>query len=92
MLETRDWVTSIAKDDHGLLQGLIIFEHKLVDIAPHPVLTGFKRADDGMLGGMEVFCGVLVLRGIAAPHVATGETEAEVDPRIAHFEAFFATF
>jgi len=43
-----------------------------------------------MLGGVEVFGGVLVLRGIAAADVATGETEAEMDPRIANLETFFA--
>jgi hypothetical protein len=43
-----------------------------------------------MLGGVEVLSGVLALRRIAATHVATGETEAEVDPGIAQLEAFFA--
>lgn len=38
----------------------ILFEHELVDIAPHPVFTRFKRANDGVFNGVEMFCGVLI--------------------------------
>jgi hypothetical protein len=38
-----------------------------------------------MLGGM------LVLGGIAATDVSAGQTETEVDPGVAHLQAFFAT-
>jgi hypothetical protein len=44
-----------------------------------------------MLGVMEVFRGVLVFGRIAAAHVAALQTQAQVNPSIAHFQAFLAT-
>jgi hypothetical protein len=43
-----------------------------------------------MFGGMEVFRGVLVLGGIAAAHVAAFAAETQVNPAVAHLQAFFA--
>ena len=34
--------------------------------------------------------GVFIFRGIAAADVAAGETQPEVDPSVAHFQAFLA--
>jgi hypothetical protein len=42
-----------------------------------------------MAGGVEVFGGVLVLGLIAAAHVATSQTQAQMYPRIADFQTFF---
>jgi len=43
-----------------------------------------------VLGGVIVLGGVLVLRGIAAAYVSACEANAQVNPIVAHFEAFFA--
>src|SRR3712207_6434727 len=45
-------------------------EHHLVHVAPAPVLPLFGGADDRMPGLVGVLAGVLVLRGVAAAHVA----------------------
>lgn len=42
-----------------------------------------------MLCGVKVPGGMLVLGGVAASDVATGETQPEVDPIISDFEAVF---
>src|SRR5215472_10533631 len=60
-----------------------------INIAPAPILARLERADDRMLRLVEVLGGVLVLRGVAAPDVAAGQAQAQVDPGVAHFEAFF---
>jgi len=45
-----------------------------------------------MVGGVKVFRGVFVLRGVAAADVAAGETQAQMEPSVAHLEALFAAF
>ena len=40
---------------------------------------------------MEVLCCVLVLRAIAATHVATVKAHAQVNPGVANLKAIFAT-
>jgi hypothetical protein len=43
-----------------------------------------------MLGLEEVLGGVLVLGGITAAHVSAGEALPQMDPGIAHLQAFLA--
>ena len=43
-----------------------------------------------MLRGAEMAGGVLVLRIVAAADVAAGHADAQVDPGVAAFQAFFA--
>jgi hypothetical protein len=43
-----------------------------------------------VLGVVKVFCGVLVFGRIAATDMPAFKTQAQVDPGIAHFHAFFA--
>jgi hypothetical protein len=45
-----------------------------------------------MMHFVEVLGGVFVFGGVAAANVAAGEAETEMDPGVAHFEAFFAAF
>jgi hypothetical protein len=40
---------------------------------------------------MKMFGRVLVLRGIAATDVSAGQTQAEVDPSVAHLQTFLTT-
>jgi hypothetical protein len=72
-------------------QGQQLGEHQFVDVAPAPIFAGFKGLDDGMLRLVEVASGVLVFRRIATAHVAALETQAQMHPVIAHFQALFAT-
>jgi len=43
-----------------------------------------------MLHGPKVFCGVLVFRGVATADVAAAQTQAQMNPSVAHLKAFFA--
>ena len=43
-----------------------------------------------MSGLLEVFRGVLILGGIAAPHVAASHAQAQMDPGVAHLYALLA--
>ena len=45
-----------------------------------------------MFGVVKMFGSVFVLRGIAAAHVSADQAQTQVDPLIAHFQAFFAAF
>jgi hypothetical protein len=45
-----------------------------------------------MLGGVEVFCGVFVLRGITTADVAASQAQAQMHPSVAPLEALLAAF
>jgi hypothetical protein len=62
----------------------------LVYETPAPTFSGLDGPHDGMLGGMEVFRGVLVLRRIAAADMAAFHAQSQVNPGVAGFQAFFA--
>jgi hypothetical protein len=62
----------------------------LVDVTPAPVFARFERTHDGVVGLVEVFRSVLVLGRIATTYVAATEAQPQMDPRIAHLEAFLA--
>jgi hypothetical protein len=64
----------------------------LVHVAPDPIFTRLDGLHHGVLGGVKVLGGVLILGGIAAAHVAAFQAGAQVDPGIAHLEAFLASF
>jgi hypothetical protein len=44
-----------------------------------------------MRGFVKMFCGVLVLRAVAAPHVATLQAQSQMHPGVAHFQTLFAS-
>jgi len=71
---------------HGLVQ------HDFVDVAPAPILSGLEGSDEGVLGGVEMFCGMAIFRRIAAANVAADQAQAKMHPRVAHQEAFLAAF
>jgi SNF family Na+-dependent transporter len=64
----------------------------LVDIAPAPVFSGFERLNNRMMNLVKVFSRVLVLRAVATSDVAAAEAEAQMNPGVAHFKAFFTAF
>jgi hypothetical protein len=37
-----------------------------------------------MIGGVEMFCGMFIFRGIAAAHMSAGQAEAQVHPTVAN--------
>jgi hypothetical protein len=74
--------------ENGRNSGL---KQKFVHVAPQPVFAGLDRLDDGVPGGVKMLSGVLVFRRIATADMAAFETEAQMDPGIAHLEALFAT-
>jgi hypothetical protein len=43
-----------------------------------------------VLDGPKVFRGVLVFRRVATADVATAQTQAQMNPSVAHLKAFFA--
>ena len=43
-----------------------------------------------MLGSMEVFGGMFVLRGVATANVSAFQTEPQMDPGVSKFDALFA--
>jgi hypothetical protein len=61
-----------------------------INITPTPIFAWLDRLDDGMLRRMEMLGGVLILGRIAAAHVAAGFADSQVDPCVAHFQAFLA--
>jgi hypothetical protein len=63
--------------------------HHFIDVTPHPVFAGFERFDEGMVGLMKVFGGVLIFRAVAAAHVTASQAQPQVNPIIPHFQAFF---
>jgi hypothetical protein len=64
---------------------------QFVNITPDPIFAAFDRAHDGMLGVMEMFRCMLVLRRIAAGNVSADKTHAQMDPGVAGLHAVFAT-
>jgi hypothetical protein len=66
------------------------FEFDFVDVAPAPIFAGFDGFHDGVVGCVEMFCGVFIFGGIAAGNVAADHAEAEMNPGVAQFDAFGA--
>src|SRR5438874_13655165 len=54
----------------------------LVGVTPQPALTRFKGTDHRVLHAVEMFGGVLVLRRVAASHVAALQAESQMHPRV----------
>jgi hypothetical protein len=62
-----------------------------IHVTPAPIFAGFNGFHNGMSGLVKVLGGVFVFRTVAAAHVTTLQTEAQMHPGVSHFEAFFAT-
>jgi len=67
----------------SLLEGLSPhLEHYLIDVAPAPILSRLEGLNNGMVGRVEMFCGMFVLRGIAAANMPAFQANAQVNPAI----------
>jgi hypothetical protein len=79
--------TSVLQVGHGLRRH---GEICLIDVAPSPPFAGLERRDDGVADLMEMSRGVAVRRAVTTADVATRQAQAQMDPRGADFQAFFA--
>lgn len=66
-------------------------EKLLVDVTPDPILSWLEGLNDWMIGCVKMFGSVLVLGRVAAAHMSTYETEAQVDPCISRFQTVLAS-
>jgi hypothetical protein len=65
-------------------------QHKLIDIAPAPVLAGLVGHDNRVIGRVKMFGRVRVLRRVAAADMSTREAKAQMHPGISCLQAVFA--
>jgi hypothetical protein len=72
----------------GHRYGKQLGQESLVYVAPAPIFARLKRLHDGMFRLVEMLCGMFVFRGIAAAHVTAAKTLPQMDPGIAHLQAF----
>src|ERR1700680_5144642 len=66
-------------------------EQHFIDIAPAPALRRIVALDDRMLGGVEMFGGVLVGGIVAAADMAASAADPQMQPYAAALQAFLAT-
>jgi len=71
-------------------QKLNLSRKDFVHVTPDPTFSRLNGANQGVRAGMEMFGGVLVLRGIATTHVAADEAKPQVDPSVSQLHALFA--
>jgi hypothetical protein len=63
-----------------------------IHVTPAPVLARLKGLHHGMLGLMKVLGSVFVLGRVTTADVTADETFPQMDPGIAHLQAFLAAF
>jgi hypothetical protein len=62
----------------------------LLHIATDPFLSRLNRAHHGMMDVLKMLGGMFILGRIAASHFAAHHAHAQVNPVVAHLDAFFA--
>jgi len=73
----------------GLLRHVNFY---LIDIAPGPLLARLKRRHHGMVCVVGMLGGVAARRAVTTTDVAAAQTEAQMNPRRARFQALFTAF
>jgi len=68
------------------------FDIHRIHIAPPPFFAALRRLNDGVMGGCKVSTRMLVLRRIAATHMAAFKAHAQMHPLVAGLEATLAAF
>ena len=66
------------------------FHSHFIYIAPYPSFTRLERLDKRVVGAVEMFGSMLIFGGVAAADVAADETDAQMNPAIAHLQALLA--
>src|SRR5580658_5693231 len=85
------WPLIIPGDGTELRRHMAVqVEHHLIDIAPAPAFRRIIAFNDGVLGMMEMFGGMLATRLVAAANMAAGAADAQVKPFPAQLETFLA--
>ena len=69
---------------------MIQLDHRFIDITIAPAFRRIITFDDGMFGLVIVLGRMSVRRVIAAPDVAAGSAQAQMNPTVARAQAFFA--
>jgi hypothetical protein len=64
-------------------------EHDFIDETPAPSFRRIKGFDDQVLRRTEMFCSVSIWRLIAAADMAAATADTQMQPRLAHLQAFF---
>jgi hypothetical protein len=70
--------------------GSVQIKLDLIYITPAPAFAGLDRFHDWVFRSVEVLCRVLVLRGIAAAHLAADQALSQVNPSVSKFVALAA--
>jgi hypothetical protein len=65
---------------------LPVLQQHLVDITPAPVLPWLEGLDNRMVGRVEMLCGMLILRGIAAADMPAFQADTQVNPAISRLQ------
>jgi hypothetical protein len=82
----RAYIVRIKTPASGLkLTGL-----NFVHIAPDPGLSGFIGTDQRMFRFVKMFGRMLILGRVATTHMSASETQAQVNPGVAGFDAVLA--
>src|SRR5438876_7625824 len=90
--EIRDFYSaSASRETRNQKQETLrrLFHVIVIHVAPGPALAGQRRAYQRMPSLIEVRPGVLVLRRIAAAHVAAGKAQPQFHPGVAGLDAIF---
>src|ERR1700692_2367969 len=64
-------------------------EHHFVDVTPTPSFRRIIGFDDRVPGCAKMFCGVSIWRLIAAPDMAAGAADPQMQLGVTQFQAFF---
>ncbi len=67
-------------------------EKQIVRVTVSPFFVRLKRFDNRMIGRMEMFSRVFILRLVAAADVSARFAQPQVQPVIARFQTFLAAF
>jgi hypothetical protein len=64
-------------------------EHDFVDVTPAPPFRRIIGFDDRVPGCVKMFCRVPIWRLVAATNMTTAAADAQMQPCVAQFQAFF---
>src|ERR1700724_861813 len=66
---------------------ILKIEEELVNITPPPVLSWLERLNDRVTGGMEMLCGMRILRIVTTAHMPAFQANTQMHPGVTHFQA-----